>query len=252
MVMKTKKKGAKWFVCATAQDTDLTLTQFQQLPWVELKHVGNDGEFGVTSNVTSYATLAEILATQQKGTATGTQTTLEFAAVYDDPGQIILKSFSDPNNMYNMAICYQQNNAPSAIQTKSVSYTRGVVANWSRPGGGDDDFELLTSSFTVNQVPIEQDPTTGAAPTNVSVPVITGTASVGEVLSASDGTWSSLDPGVTYAYQWKDDDVDISGATESTYTLTASESGGVITVEVTATNSFGDTAATSAGTAAVS
>jgi hypothetical protein len=51
----------------------------------------------------------------------------------------------------------------------------------------------------------------------------------------------------SYTYQWKDDGVAISGATASTYVLTASEVGATITCTVTATNEGGSASATSAG-----
>jgi len=88
-----------------------------------------------------------------------------------------------------------------------------------------------------------------SAPVNTVAPAITGTAQVGLTLTASTGTWSNSPD--AYTYQWKDDGVAISGATASTYVLTSSELGGVITVTVTAVNEGGSASATSAGTAAV-
>lgn len=85
-----------------------------------------------------------------------------------------------------------------------------------------------------------------AAPVNTVLPVISGTTTVGQTLTCSEGTWTG-NPTPTYSYQWFDDAVAISGATSSTYLLTASETGGTITCRVTATNSEGSTNATSAG-----
>jgi hypothetical protein len=84
----------------------------------------------------------------------------------------------------------------------------------------------------------------GTAPANSVVPAITGTTTEEETLTASTGTWSGTV--VSYTYQWKADGVNISGATASTYVLTASEVGADITVAVTATNEVGSTTATSA------
>lgn len=91
---------------------------------------------------------------------------------------------------------------------------------------------------------------TPAAPSNVSIPVITGTALVGETLSCSTGTWTGV-PTPTFTYQWQDDGVDIDGATSSTYELLVAQDGGEITCEVTATNSEDSATAESAATAAV-
>lgn len=93
-------------------------------------------------------------------------------------------------------------------------------------------------------------PTT--APINLTSPSISGTAQVGETLSVTNGTWDDGGEAISgYTYQWLADDVNISGATSSTYELTSNELGAVITCTVTATNAIGSTAATSAGTDAV-
>ncbi|AKF13575.1 putative YapH protein [Sinorhizobium phage phiN3] len=84
-----------------------------------------------------------------------------------------------------------------------------------------------------------------AAPANTVAPTVTGGAVVGQVLTVtSNGTWTGSNP-ISYAYQWKSNGVAISGATNSTYTLTANETGDSVTVSVTATNAAGSTEATS-------
>ena len=72
------------------------------------------------------------------------------------------------------------------------------------------------------------------APVNTVLPAITGTATVGQTLTASTGTWSNSP--TSYTYQWKADGTAISGAAASTYVLTSGESGKTITVTVTAYN----------------
>lgn len=81
-------------------------------------------------------------------------------------------------------------------------------------------------------------------PTNTVAPVVSGTPTVGQTTSSTTGTWTGVGT-ITYAYQWLDDGAAISGATSSTYTLTAGEEGGFITCRVTATDDNGSTAATS-------
>jgi hypothetical protein len=100
---------------------------------------------------------------------------------------------------------------------------------------------LNTGSYT---------PPTPVAPVNVTAPAISGTAAQGQTLAASTGGWTGY-PGPSFAYQWKADAVNISGATASTYLLTSSEVGKVITVAVTATNGSGSASATSSATSAV-
>ncbi|NTG07145.1 hypothetical protein [Rhizobium rhizogenes] len=87
-------------------------------------------------------------------------------------------------------------------------------------------------------------------PANTVLPAITGTAQVGQTLTATNGTWTGS-PTPTYTRQWKADGADISGATATTYVPVSGDVGKVITVTVTATNSAGNANATSAGTAAI-
>ena len=78
--------------------------------------------------------------------------------------------------------------------------------------------------------------------TATGVSTITGTAQVGETLTAetkdiadSDGLTSA-----TFAYQWLADDTDIAGATGSTYTLVAADAGKAIKVQVSFTDDAGN------------
>jgi len=61
-------------------------------------------------------------------------------------------------------------------------------------------------------------------------PVILGTPKVGSTLSVDAGTWA---PGVTLAYQWRRDDLDISGATSLSYVPVAADSARSLSVKVT-------------------
>ena len=87
----------------------------------------------------------------------------------------------------------------------------------------------------------------GGVPVNSVLPAISGTVAIGQTLTATTGTWSNSPTG--YTYQWNRDGVAIGGETASTYLLTASDPGTVITVTVTASNAAGSASATSAGTA---
>jgi len=83
------------------------------------------------------------------------------------------------------------------------------------------------------------------------LPAITGTATVGETLTASTGTWTGREAPGNFTYQWMADAVAIEGATAPTFVLTADELAAVITVTVSAANWKGAVSATSAATAAV-
>lgn len=89
-----------------------------------------------------------------------------------------------------------------------------------------------------------------AAPVNLAVPVISGTAQENQTLTSSTGVFSG-NPSPTYTYQWRRDGVNIGGATASSYLVIALDVGTVLSVVVTATNSQGNASGTSANTATV-
>jgi hypothetical protein len=95
-----------------------------------------------------------------------------------------------------------------------------------------------------------------APPANTVAPAISGDEEIRETLTADPGTWTGTGP-LTYEYQWQRCDffgencVDITGATDDTYTLDDDDAGHVITVVVTASNAAGTAAADAPATAAV-
>ena len=95
----------------------------------------------------------------------------------------------------------------------------------------------------------------GSANTPASgAPTIDGTPRVGETLTASTSAISDEDglTQVSYSYQWNRNNAGISGATASTYTLTASDQGATLTVRVAFTDDEGNgESLTSAATGAV-
>lgn len=79
-------------------------------------------------------------------------------------------------------------------------------------------------------------------PTNITAPTISGTARERETLTATSvGTWRDFP--TSFSYQWRRGSNNISGATNSTYTLVAADVGNSISVAVTATNASGPSAA---------
>ncbi len=96
---------------------------------------------------------------------------------------------------------------------------------------------------------------TQAAPTLVVEPTISGSAVVGQALTATDGTWTGA--GITFTYQWLRCDANaancqnVTGSTAKTQVLTAADNGFRIRVRVTATNADGANSALSNGTPVV-
>lgn len=90
---------------------------------------------------------------------------------------------------------------------------------------------------------------TGDGPTNRTLPSISPTsATVGTVLTCNKGTWTEGEgPGGsnTYAFRWKRDGTEISGAISTQYTVLDADDGKAIACVVRATNGDGTTVATS-------
>ena len=92
-------------------------------------------------------------------------------------------------------------------------------------------------------------------PVNVKPPTVTGTADLGQTLTATPGTWSNSD--VVFTYQWQRCDPsgqtcnDIDGETQSTYGVVGADAGFTLRVVVTATDRFGAPTADSDVTALV-
>ncbi|MFP5351074.1 MAG: GH25 family lysozyme [Actinomycetota bacterium] len=112
------------------------------------------------------------------------------------------------------------------------------------------------SAYTIPGAP-EPEPTPDPAtpPSNTSPPTISGTPEVGRTLTASEGAWSGSQP-QTYSYAWYRCAGDgtcsaVLNGTEPTYRVKSGDLGYRMRVTVTASNSAGSAAATSAPTGTV-
>jgi hypothetical protein len=145
--------------------------------------------------------------------------------------------------------CMNVSGATSSSYTPTrgdVNHTMRALVAASNTGGS----ALATSA----QTPLVSTPSP-AAPVNTAVPAVSGTATQGQTLSTSNGTWSGSPTG--YAYQWQDCNssgascTNVSGATSSSYTLTSGDVNHTVRAVVTASNAGGSTLATSAQTVVV-
>ena len=109
------------------------------------------------------------------------------------------------------------------------------------------DGRMLSNSLEVT-VSVQNSAATGA-------PAIAGTARVGETLTVSTTSIADLDglTNATFTYRWLSDDIEISGAAGSSYTLVAADQGKAIKVRVSFADDRGNAESlTSTATATVS
>ena len=167
-----------------------------------------------------------------------------------------IASIADEDGLKNVAFAYQWladdadiNGATGATYTLVASEEgRAIKVEVSFLDDAGND-EALTSEATdaVEAAAQPNSPATGA-------PTITGTAQVGQTLTADTSGIADADglANATFGYQWLADDTEISGAIGSTYTLTDSEESKAITVQVSFTDDAdNEETLTSAKTAAV-
>ena len=198
---------------------------------------------GNDETLTSEALAAVSAAPAANNPATGVPTITGTAQV----GETLTADTSgiaDENGLENVTLSYQWLAGEAAIVGATAStYTLvsagegkaiKVRVSFTDDAGND---ESLTSEATaaVSAAPAANNPATG-------VPTITGTAQVGETLTADTSGVADADglENVTFTYQWLAGDSDISGATGSTYTLADADEGKVIKVQVSFTDDAGN------------
>ena len=125
----------------------------------------------------------------------------------------------------------------------------GISVNGGSSGVGPPKFYSLTVTVQNSPATVQNSPATGQ-------PTISGTAQVGETLTADTSGISDVDglDNVSYSYQWLSSrDTEISGATNDSYALVSADEGKYIKVRVTFTDDVGyEESLTSAATGAVS
>ena len=188
----------------------------------------------------------------------------------------------------NILNAFQEGGATS-VASYTASGAGDSTVTWSLLGEDSDDFSISDSGVLSFNSPPDYDSPSDSEADNVyelfveastdsslgflpvvviviersntpatGAPTITGTAQVGQTLTADTSGISDADglDNVSYSYQWISNDgttdTDIDGATSSTYEVQSSDNGKVIKVRVTFTDDAGsDESLTSAGTSAV-
>ena len=126
-----------------------------------------------------------------------------------------------------------------------VNHTMRIVITATDSTGSAAVTSGLTS--TVGPSPV-------GAPSNTTPPTISGTANVGQTVTADPGTWSGVST-ISFAFAWQRCDENganctpIPNASAPTYTAVDKDAGGTLRVVVTAMNPIGTASATSVPTA---
>jgi hypothetical protein len=127
---------------------------------------------------------------------------------------------------------------PVALQPGNPAHSRftnDILLNVNAGKGGNLTNAQMAAAITAglaNEIP----------PVNTVAPVVSGTGSVGQNLTCTQGTWTY---GQSYAYQWMRDGMPIGGATASVYALVGADSTHSVSCGVTATNPAGSASVTS-------
>ena len=129
--------------------------------------------------------------------------------------------------------------ADDAVTISYVAPTDGAASRILNTGGkaaASFGEEAVTYNAAAEESDTPQNsPATGA-------PTISGTAQVGETLTADTSDISDDDglDDVSFTYQWLADDTEVEDATGSNYTLVAADEGKVISVQVSFTDDAGN------------
>ena len=194
---------------------------------------------GNEETLTSAAT--GVVAAKPNTPATGAPT-IDGTAQVDETLTALTNGITDADGLTNVSYSYQWirsdngTDANIAGQTDStytlVAADRGKAIKVKVSFTDDADHEeTLTSAATGVVAAKPNTPATGA-------PTIDGTAQVGETLTVLTNGITDADglTNPTYSYQWLAANVEIAGATNSTYTLSDEDEGKAINVKVSFTD----------------
>lgn len=172
--------------------------------------------------------------------------TREFISGLSDPGEASFEMNFVPGSPSDVKI-REIRTAGDRVKCRitfpnSVTWTFDGLLTGYEPAVPNDDKMTATVAWKVTGSYVSAP---AAAPTNTVLPAISGTAQVGQVLTAYAGVWTGAP---TFAYVWKNEGVAIPGATDDQYTVLVGDVGDNITVTVTGANAAGSASATSAET----
>ncbi|MBN7804909.1 hypothetical protein JZX86_05960 [Agrobacterium rosae] len=144
-------------ISTTPVSFPLNLAAFKALTYVEIKSVGNLGDYGAAPNIVNYPTLDTDVTSKAKGIEDAGDLSIEVARIFDDPGQIAIRAAAGTKFYYAVQVEYAD--APGPDWSNTSMYAAGPVSGPMLMGGGTDDF--IRESYTVafsDQRPIFENP----------------------------------------------------------------------------------------------
>ena len=122
---------------------------------------------------------------------------------------------------------------PAGLQpgnAANTKFTNAVLQIVNKGKGGNLTTAAMASAITSGISGF-------VAPTNTTAPVVSGTASIGNNLTTTNGVWTGSP--TNYTYQWTRGGAAIAGATAGVYALIGADSGTSVGCQVTAENGAG-------------
>jgi subtilisin family serine protease len=173
-------------------------------------------------------------------------------------------TFPTPPNLaagnYWLGVLTGNSSGVAGFRYDSVASSRDYNSNTFTSGPSNPFGPITTDSEQTSlYATYTPAPPPSAPPGNTSLPVVSGTAQVGQTLTTSNGSWSGSPNG--YTYVWERCDMNgnncnpispASLATSQTYTVSSGDVGSTLEAQVTASNTIGSAHANSAPTATVS
>lgn len=245
--------GSRFFIGDPVEfsQSELVAADFSGQSWVEVLGIESIGEYGDSASYGSFIALGDRRSTRFLTHFEGSDLTLTLARNASDLGQAaLLAAGNDAGTNYAIKIVYDDA-PPGGTPTEDMFIA--LIGPLRRTGGSNTDALKWASTLGVNSnvVAVPAAGGSGTVPNNTVLPAITGTATEGQTLSLSNGTWTGS-PTPQYTYQWFADGESLPGETAATLVLAAGHVGKVITGLVKATNVVGTAYAMSAATSAVS
>ncbi|QWY83353.1 putative tail protein [Rhizobium phage RHph_X3_2] len=154
--IETTLLGTKVSISTTSVDKDANLAAVAALVYTEIESVGNLGDYGVSPNNVNYNVLGRDLVVKSKGVQDGGDCQIEVAYIFDDPGQMALRSAA--LTKFNWVLKIEYADAPGEDWSNTIVYLKGIISGPLKLGGGPDDFHREQFTMGVNALPITVNP----------------------------------------------------------------------------------------------